>query len=155
MLGGPCFRDQSRARGPFATHAQTEDDATDSKLDDGLRKAARSGGGGIDKDGGRKRTRAADAVRDKTEDHSAKRGSEQRERAEQATRGFADAEVLHQIREDHRIKHHIERVQHPAEASRSQGGAFGGRHFARPFQPENSSRGPCFGYKIGGQAALS
>jgi len=111
------FRDEGGAGRPLATEAEAEQHADDRELQRGLREAAGGGEDGIDQHRGHERALAADAVGDDAERDAADCRSEQRHRRQQAGGRERQVErrILDERRDHHRVEHHIERIEHPAE----------------------------------------
>ena len=74
----------------------------------------------VDEDRDHQRARAADAVGQEAEAEAADGGGEQRERVQQPALRLAHPEVAHEVREHHRVEHHVHGVEHPAEPARDQ-----------------------------------
>src|SRR5436189_53932 len=60
---------------------------------------------------------ASHAIRNHTEDDPARGGRQQRDRAEDTRHAKREMQgrVLNERREDDRVQHHVERIEHPAE----------------------------------------
>ena len=111
------FRHQRRAGRPLAAHAEAEADAEDRELQHRLREAAGGGEDRVDQDRAHQRALAAEPIGDHAEDDAAGGGGEQRDRSEQAVglKRQMQRRIVDQRRADHRVEHHVERVEHPAE----------------------------------------
>ena len=79
------------------------------------RQAARRGEHRVDGHARHQRARAAVPVGDDAEEKAAGRGGEERDRADGAGRLPRDPEVRDDRREQQRVEHHVEGVEHPAE----------------------------------------
>ncbi|HLJ78691.1 MAG TPA: hydantoinase/oxoprolinase family protein [Acidobacteriaceae bacterium] len=121
MLRGPCFRNQSGARGPLAAHAEAEHDAAKHELERGMREPAESGRHGVDEDAGRERAHAAGAVSEPAEDEAAGGGADQGGGHQRAAHGGGEMHLSLHRTEDERVEHDVHAVEHPAEAGGEQG----------------------------------
>ena len=132
MLGAPGFGDERGGGGPFAAHAESEEEAEGGELGNAVGEAAGGTGDGVDEDGSHEGARAANAVRDDAEEKTADGGRGESEGVEQAGGGSAHGEFADEIGEDEGIEHDVHGIEHPAEAAGDEGFAFRRRNIARP-----------------------
>ena len=123
----PRFGDQRRAARPLAAHAEAQADAAERQLPHGLGEAAEEREHRVDEDAPDQRPRPSEAIGDDAEADAAGGGGEQGDRSEQPRGGRRQREVAHQVGEDQRPQHHVERIEHPAEPGGDEGApSFGG-----------------------------
>ena len=120
MLGRPGLGHQGRAARPFAAHADAEQDSECRQLGGGVRQTARGGEHRVDDHAGHERARSAVPIGDDAEEEAAGGGGKERGRTDGAGGLPRDAQVGDDRREEQRVEHHVERVEHPAERRRDE-----------------------------------
>ena len=114
---------QRHAGGPLAPHPEAEQDAEHGELRDHLRQPARRREDQVNQHRRHQRALPADAVGDDAKGHAARRRRQQRQRGQELSRYRGrqlQCWVLDERRQDQRVEHDVERVEHPAQRGRDE-----------------------------------
>ena len=120
VFGRPGLGDQRRAACPLPSHAEPQEHAEHGKLGHGLRQSAGGGEHGVDEDARDQGALPPVAVRHDAEGEAADGRRHERQGPQQAGGELRHLEVFHERGEHERVEHHVEAVEHPAEAARHQ-----------------------------------
>ena len=117
MLGRKCFGDERRAARPLAAKAEPEPDSEHGELHRRLGEAACRRKQRIQQHAGHERALSPEPVGEHPKGDTAGRGRKQRHGIENARGGQRKMKlrILDERCEDHRIQHHVESIEHPAE----------------------------------------
>ena len=114
---GKRFRHERRPRRPLPAHPEAEHDAEHGQLERRLREAAGGGEDRVDQDRRDQRARPANPVGDHAEDDAPDGRGEQRDGSKDARHAERQVKgrVSNKLREDERVQHYVERIEHPSE----------------------------------------
>jgi len=132
MLLRPAFSDERCAGGPFASHAEAENEAAEKELERSLCEAAERGKDGVDEDAPGKRASTAVAVCERAEEDAADGAGDECDGYHGSADGRAHVHGALQRAEDECIEHDVHAVEHPAEGGCDEYAALGGRGLSEP-----------------------
>ena len=115
MAVGPGFGDEGCAGGPFAAHAEAEEQAAGQELRGGVSEAAEGCRDGVDEDAEGEGAGAAEAVGEPAEGEASRGRGQERGGDHGAAGGGGEAELALDRAEDERVEHNVHAVEHPAE----------------------------------------